>query len=110
MRLMRRAVCLLHCPSSEAAGWVIIEAMAAGLPIVASGVGGITELLEGGRNGLLVRPGDVGGFAEAVGRIIENPELAHSLSAAGRKAVEEKHSAAATVRRLADLYREVCAR
>jgi glycosyltransferase involved in cell wall biosynthesis len=63
----------------EPFGRVIVEGMAAGVPVVASAAGGVPELIEDGRTGLLFPPGDDGGLAAAVGRLISTPDLAARL-------------------------------
>ncbi len=107
MALMKRAECLLHCPESEAFGWVLLEAMAAGVPIVASAVGGIRQVLEDGKTGMLVPAGDVEGLALAMRRLLDEPETARSLVREALAVVRERYSAAAMVRRLAEVYRDV---
>ena len=78
------AMDLFVLPSvSEGMGLVLLEAMQAGVPIVASAVGGIPEVLRAGKDGLLVPPGDVAGFSEACSKIIDNPKLAKSLVRSG---------------------------
>src|SRR5690606_18209745 len=52
----------------------ILEAMAAGLPIVASRIGGIPDVIEDGVNGILIRPGDIDGLVDALLGLIEAPE------------------------------------
>lgn len=108
MALMKRAECLLHCPESEAFGWVILEAMIAGTPIVASAVGGIRQVIEDGKTGTLVPAGDVGALASAVQRLLDEPETARSYVREGLAVVRERYSASAMVRRLAEVYRDVC--
>jgi len=79
------AMDLFVLPSvSEGMGLVLLEAMQAGVPIVASAVGGIPEVVRAGKDGLLVPPGDVAGFTEACASIIENPNLAKSLVHSGQ--------------------------
>ncbi|MGK5448192.1 glycosyltransferase family 4 protein [Streptomyces radiopugnans] len=73
----------------EELGSVLVEAMAAGLPVVASRVGGIPDLVRDGHNGLLVPPGDAAAFARAVGRLLGDPATAARL---GREA---RHTAGA---------------
>lgn len=62
----------------------IAEAMAAGVPVVASRVGGIPDLVEHNETGLLVRPGESGELAEALCTLLTNPELAKRLAAAAQ--------------------------
>ncbi|EGW38892.1 glycosyltransferase [Desulfosporosinus sp. OT] len=78
------AMDLFVLPSvSEGMGLVLLEAMKAGVPIVASSVGGIPEVVRAGKDGLLVPPGDVAGFTKACASIIENPDLTKSLVLSG---------------------------
>ena len=70
----------------EGLGSVLIDAMAQGLPIVASRVGGIPELIEDGQTGLLVPPGDAPALAAALTRLVADAELRARLGAAARQA------------------------
>ena len=63
----------------------ILEAMAAGLPVVASAVGGIPEIVRDGETGLLVPPGDADALAAALGRLLDDDGLRRRLGAAGRE-------------------------
>ncbi len=67
----------------------VVEACAMGLPVVATAVGGIPDLLEDGRTGLLVPDGDVEAMAQAAARLLREPELACRLSCAGREMAME---------------------
>ncbi len=67
----------------------VIEAMALGLPVVSTNVGGIPYLLEQEKTGLMVAPGDTEGMCEAIVRLIESPELCATLSQNGRQQVAE---------------------
>jgi glycogen synthase len=72
---------LLVLPSVyEELGSVLVEAMASGLPVVATRVGGIPEVVEDGRTGLLVPPGDVPALASAIDRVLAEPDLAKRLA------------------------------
>lgn len=86
---------------------VALEAMAAGRPVIASAVGGLTDIVEPGVTGLLVPPGDPGALADALRALTEDPELAGKLGAAGRDRVVERFSAAAVVPSIESTYREV---
>jgi glycosyltransferase involved in cell wall biosynthesis len=82
-----RAFCL---PSLyEPYGLVLIEAMAHGIPCIGSTVQSIPEILDGGRAGLLVPPGDSDALAEALIRLLTDDELAGSLAASGPRRVAE---------------------
>jgi glycosyltransferase involved in cell wall biosynthesis len=107
--LMRSASALLLCSESEAFGWVLVEAMSVGLPIVCSAVDGPCELIEHEKNGLLVPVGDIQGYAYQLRRLISSRELPSALSAHALSTVKEKHSALAMVHKIQAVYREMLA-
>jgi glycosyltransferase involved in cell wall biosynthesis len=80
-----------------------MEAMSAGLPVVASRLSGIPELVEDGVSGLLVPPGDAAALADALRRLNDDPSLRRRLGSAGREKVLEefdvRRNAAELVRR-----------
>jgi glycosyltransferase involved in cell wall biosynthesis len=77
---------------SEAFPNAVLEAMAAGLPIVASGVGGILELIDNGKTGFLVAPGEPQPLADRICRLMANPSLAARLGDAARDEVRARYS------------------
>ena len=79
---------LAPATGGESFGIVLLEAMAAGLPVVASDIAGYREVLEGGAHGVLVPPGDPEALAAAVRRVLTTPELAERLEATGRERAE----------------------
>jgi glycosyltransferase involved in cell wall biosynthesis len=99
---------LLALPShSEGSPNVVLEAMAAGVPLAATAVGGIPEIVRDGVNGLLVPPRDPGRMAGAMARLLEERSLADTLSTAARNTVAEDHSPDRRRVRLLRLYRDV---
>jgi len=88
---------------------VLPQAMAAGLPIVATAVDGNAEAVTDGVNGYLVPPGDVSGMAQQVMRLLRDPALARRMGAAGRERVPE-FGARKMVAEIAALYEELLAR
>lgn len=98
---------LVHCSREpEPFGRVIIEAMAARLPVVAYGHGGPAEIILPGETGLLVPPGDMAALAQAVGTLLANPAWARQLGAAGRQRAEREYD----IRFLADRVETILAR
>jgi len=68
---------------TETFGNVTLEAMAAGVPVVAARATGAVDLVEDGATGFLVSPRDVAGYADAIGRIVADRPLAHAMARAG---------------------------
>lgn len=89
----------------EGLPYAIMEAMAAGLPIVASRVGGIPDLITDGESGVLLPPGDPAALAAALGALLEGPERRHNLGDAARRDAERRFSIEAMVRNTAAVYR-----
>lgn len=75
---------LLHPSKAEGLGTAVLDAMALGIPAVAFGVGGIPEVIDDGADGLIIRPGDVAGFAAATGRVIADRQLRKELGESAR--------------------------
>jgi glycosyltransferase involved in cell wall biosynthesis len=69
---------------------VVLEAMAAGLPVVATAVDGTREVIEHGKNGLLIQPGVVDELANTIRRILENGESARTMARAAQTLVKER--------------------
>ena len=86
---------------------VVLEAMAAGLPIVATDVGGLREYVAGPRNGLLTPKGDARAFADAIGRYLDDEALARSTAHANRLDAVTRFSWAMSAARMRDVYREI---
>jgi len=78
----------------------LLEAMACGLPVIASRIGGVVDVVEDGRSGILFEPGDVSGLASAMIRLIEDVELRQRLGIEARKKIVEDFS----IDRVADRY------
>ncbi|MEA3199858.1 MAG: alpha-maltose-phosphate synthase [Thermoplasmata archaeon] len=91
----------------EAFGIVLLEAMACGVPCIATRVGGAPEVVEDARTGLLVRYGDVPALAGAIEQLLANPERARAMGEAGRRRAMASFSWDAVARKTLDVYREV---
>lgn len=92
---------------AEGGGIVALEAMAAGVPLVASAVGGITESVVDGDSGLLAPPGDPAALADALQRVLADPALASRLSAGGRARARDWPGPEEMAGRVAAIYRSV---
>jgi glycosyltransferase involved in cell wall biosynthesis len=92
---------------SEGSPNVLLEAMAAGVPVVASAVGGIPEIVTDQQQALLVRPRDPRALADALARILTNQHLAQALSQAARSLAATRFAPEQRARALIELYRNV---
>jgi len=90
---------------SESLPLTVLEAMAAGTPVIASAVGGVPEIIVDRQHGLLVPPRDPGALAEAVGSVLTDPRFARSLCIQARDRVQEEFSAAVMAKRTAAVFR-----
>ncbi len=109
-RVLSACDAFVHPTLLDALPTVLAEASAAGLPIVASRVGGVPEMCLDGRNGLLVPPGDEGALADACLRLLREPGLAARMGAQGREVARERYDIRTQAARLCDLYRRAMAR
>ena len=91
----------------EGTSIAILEAMAAGVPVIATDVGGNPEIIQNARTGLLVPPEDPEAIAEAVMRLLRNTDLAASIRKEARKRVEAEYSTEKNLRRMRSLYHEL---
>jgi glycosyltransferase involved in cell wall biosynthesis len=99
---------VLVVPSmTEGSPLIVLEAMAAGVPVVASDVGGVPDQARHGEEGLLVPPGDPEALAGAMGELLRDPKRARRLGAAGRRRTENGFSHETLVRRIEGVYRAV---
>lgn len=92
----------------DASPIVLLEAMAAGKPIVAARVGGIPDIIKDGVNGLVVEPEDVAAAGAAISRILADSALADRLGQAGKMQVGEHYRWDKVSQRVANLYEELC--
>jgi glycosyltransferase involved in cell wall biosynthesis len=79
----RDAHVFIHTAVTEGVPQVLLEAQAHGVPIVATDVGGVSEVVTDNVNGLLVPPGRPRALADAVSRLVRDPEMARELASAG---------------------------
>ena len=92
--------------NEEVFPYVVIEAMCSGRPVVGSRIGGITEQLGDGKRGLLVDPGDSIGFAEAICKLLDDPNLVDKFVMFGKE-YASKFTIARHVKALIEVYRNI---
>jgi glycosyltransferase involved in cell wall biosynthesis len=108
--LLRAADLFALTSITEATSLTLLEAMASGLPVVVTAVGGNPDVVRHGREGLLVPRGDAAATAAAFLRLLDDPAAAAALGAAGRARVEERYQLHQTVAGYGRLYRRLCGR
>lgn len=96
----------IFCLTSDSEGTpnAILEAMAAGLPVIATRVGGIPDLVQDGVTGLLIEAGDVDGLGMALHALLSQPEKARKMGMAGRTRIEKEFSCDKIVRDFEEYY------
>jgi glycosyltransferase involved in cell wall biosynthesis len=99
----------VHAPRSEAFGLVVAEAMAAGVPVLATRVGGIPEIITEGETGRLVAPESPGALALGLRDLIGSAARRRELGGRGREVAIKRFSVGLQSERYARLYADVCA-
>jgi glycosyltransferase involved in cell wall biosynthesis len=107
--LLYRRASLLVAPSlcAEPFGLPLAEAMASGLPVIASRCGGMPGIVEHGRTGCLVERGDIGRLADMMIALLADPQRLHDMGRAARVAAEARFGWRAATERLESVYRSV---
>lgn len=95
---------VLATTTQEAFGRVIIEAQAAGVPVVATAVGGVVDIIEDNKTGLLIPPADPQAMSEAIMRVFQDKELARTLAENAYRKVIEKYNVELMVKNTLDVY------
>jgi spore coat protein SA len=104
----READILVNPSFSEAFGMSLVEAMACQVPVVATRVGGMTEIVEDTHAGLLVGPGDATALAGAILRLLADDDLRERMGQAGRRRAIERYSWEQVTENLYHLYEDIC--
>jgi glycosyltransferase involved in cell wall biosynthesis len=102
---MARATVFTLPSHNEGVPMAVLEAMSHGLPVLTTPVGGIPEVIENDRNGLMVTPGDVDQIEAGLTRLLQSSADRARLGAAARATIVERYSLSSTIERLAALYR-----
>lgn len=108
LKYMERAKFLVF-PSEWYEGFpcTLIESFSTGLPVIASNLGAMAEIIDNGRTGLLFEPGNVEDLRTKVQKLIENDQLAKQLGLAGRHEYLEKYTSERNYKMLMDIYNQV---
>jgi glycosyltransferase involved in cell wall biosynthesis len=100
---------LVHPAEAEPFGRVVAEAQLAGVPVVAFNDGGLPELVSDGESGLLVTPGDTAGLADAITRLLADPELRARLARAAEQRASRRFAPATHARAVEHVYEQLLA-
>ncbi len=109
-RLVRQADMFILPTLAEAFGIAAVEALASGLPVIASRVGGLDDVVSDGRNGILLPSGDVQALSQAILRLVADAELRRRMSLEARRTAEEQFDARKNANRLVTLIVDVTRR
>ncbi|MFO8079830.1 MAG: glycosyltransferase family 4 protein [Armatimonadota bacterium] len=108
--LLRLVDLLVLASTDEPFGRVVIEGMAAGLPVVATASGGVPEIVVEGETGLLVPPEQSGPMSDAIAEVLANPATADAMGEAGRRRAVERFDVRRVARQVGEIYDELLGR
>ena len=105
--LAKTDVLVMSSIEPEAFGRVILEAQAAGVPVVATSVGGVVEIIDDGKTGLLVLPKDTDAMAQAVLRVLEDKKISRQLVTSALKKIEAQFTLTHMAEKTIKVYQEL---
>jgi glycosyltransferase involved in cell wall biosynthesis len=109
LKMLQGADVFVHCSDHEGLGMAIMEAMGAGLPVVASRVGGVPDLVREGETGFMIPPDDVGKYAEKILLLLQNDKLRQKLGTNARHFAEKHLNKQTILAQLETVYGEILA-
>jgi glycosyltransferase involved in cell wall biosynthesis len=109
-RLMHAADLAIQPSHFEALGLSAVEALACGVPVIATAVGGLVDFVIDGVNGRTCPPRDPGALAAAIRELVQDGDRRAALAAAARRSVQEEYDERRVFKRFADLIRDLAAR
>jgi glycosyltransferase involved in cell wall biosynthesis len=86
---------------------VVLEAMAAGVPVIAARVGGVPDLIEDGQTGLFCDPCNGDDMSAAIAKLLAEPELGRTLAAKAKRQAQERFHPLVVARQHLEIYREI---
>ncbi len=92
---------------AEAFGIAAVEATASGLPVLATNIGGLTDIVEDGKNGFFIEPGEVKPLLEKLVYLVENPDIRHEMSRASRARAEQYFDASRNAAQISQILHDV---
>ena len=107
LELYRQAHVFVMPTIFEGFGWVFIEAMSAGLPVIATNINAIPEMVKEGETGFLIQPGDRADLAAKLRILQENPALCRQMGEKGRKIVEQTFNVQTHCQTLENIFQEI---
>lgn len=109
-RWLQGADLLIHAPRLEAFGLVLVQAMATGLPVLCTSVGGLPEVVVENVTGRLVPPGDIEALADGIVTLMSDPATRRAMGDAGRRRAQEEYGAPLCAERHLTAYQELLSR
>jgi glycosyltransferase involved in cell wall biosynthesis len=110
VRLYNRSQVVVLPSLYEGFGLPAVEAMACGVPVIATRAGALSEIVEDGVTGILVPPADAAALNAALRLLLSDPELCRRMGEAGRRRVVENFTWRRTALRMVEVYEDVCRR
>ena len=110
VEIMSQIDVLVHPADGESFGRVVVEAMAAGLPVVGVRGGGVAEIIDDGRTGLLAEPDNAAELAARIERLVRDERLCRELGGAGRRRAESTYSIESCASGILAVYEQALAR
>ena len=104
VQLMKKAELLVAPSFIENTPYTILESMACGVPVIASNVGGVSEIIENGYNGMLVEPNSSEAITNSITKLLEDPSLQHTMGERAIETIKTKFSWSVNLKKYIEAY------
>jgi glycosyltransferase involved in cell wall biosynthesis len=101
---MKKAELLVAPSFIENTPYTILESMACGVPVIASNVGGVSEIIENGYNGMLVEPNSSEAITNSITKLLEDPSLQHTMGQRAIETIKTKFSWSVNLKKYIEAY------